>query len=238
MIREIYFIGDVHNAIHNLLEEVIARDLQNTDLIQVGDFGIGMPQVDWDLYEQTYSGLSDELGKRNCELYVVRGNHDNPRYFDGKFGYDHITFVKDYSVIPFSNVYNILFIGGGVSIDRTYRSAINLGHWDNSIVDMDITKLDNIEPIDIVVSHSNTTFAYPNSALPSSVVNYWRKFDKELWNDIVLERRYMTTVYEKLKVNEHPIKLWVYGHYHNSNTQIYEDTEFKLLNINEWYKFK
>jgi UDP-2,3-diacylglucosamine pyrophosphatase LpxH len=194
--------------------------------------------VSWDLYEQTYSGLSELLGERNCDLYVVRGNHDNPRYFDGKFRYDHIIFVKDYSVIPFSNVYNVLFIGGGVSVDRTYRTRHNIGHWKNEIVDIDITKLDNLEPVDIVVTHSNTTFAFPNSASPSSVVNYWRKFDKELWNDIVLERRYMTTVYDKLKINEHPIRLWVYGHYHNSYTQMVDSTEFKLLNINEWYKFK
>lgn len=237
--RELYFAGDIHNNIPDLLQNVLARDLYNTDIIQVGDFGIGMPNVDWELYDLTYQGLSDELGRRDCELYVVRGNHDNPKYFDGNFGYDYITFVRDYSVITFNNVWNILFIGGGVSVDRTYRMKNNLGHWDNSIVDMDITKLDGLtEPIDIVVSHSNTTFAYPNHGSPSNIVNYWSKFDKELWNDIILERKYMTHVYNKLKINKHPIKLWIYGHYHQSNTQIYENTEFRLLNINEWYKFK
>ena len=232
--RELYFIGDIHNNISNIISEIVGRDLKDTDLIQVGDFGVGFPQVDVSLYDEVYSGLDALLFDRNCTMYVVRGNHDNPMYFKGDNDYDNLKFVPDYSVLTFNN-WNFLCIGGGVSVDRTYRRKTNSGWWKGEIVKQDITKVEGLTDIDVVITHSNTTFAYPNHATPSEVVKHWSRQDDELWNDIKSERYYIDSVYNKLTENNN-LKLWVYGHYHKSHSQIINNIEFRLLNINEWYK--
>ena len=56
-------------------------------------------------------------------LILMRGNHDNPDYFENRLiDYPRMKTIPDYCVIQFSGN-NILCIGGAVSIDREYRET-------------------------------------------------------------------------------------------------------------------
>ena len=57
----------------------------------------------------------------NNWIVFVRGNHDNPAYFNGNaFAYKRFIAVPDYAVIQACNR-TILGVGGGISIDRVPR---------------------------------------------------------------------------------------------------------------------
>ena len=68
-----------------------------------------------------FSTLNAVLRKINSVLYCIRGNHDDPSYFnDNIINKSNVKLIKDYSIISVGDK-NILCIGGAVSIDRKYR---------------------------------------------------------------------------------------------------------------------
>ena len=64
---------------------------------------------------------SARLSKANNWIVMVRGNHDDPSYFNKeKIKHERCRTIPDYSIIQACG-HNILCIGGAVSIDRNYR---------------------------------------------------------------------------------------------------------------------
>ena len=75
--------------------------------------------------KNTMSKWLDEMPSRmnqaNNWIVFVRGNHDNPAYFDGAtFYYKRFIAVPDYTILQACN-HTILCVGGAISIDRIYR---------------------------------------------------------------------------------------------------------------------
>lgn len=61
------------------------------------------------------------MNQANNWIVFVRGNHDNPAYFDGAmFNAKRFIAVPDYSILQACN-HTILCVGGAISIDRIYR---------------------------------------------------------------------------------------------------------------------
>ena len=61
------------------------------------------------------------MNEANNWIVFVRGNHDNPLYFDGKeFNYKRFIAVPDYTIL-LACKHTILCVGGGISIERRYR---------------------------------------------------------------------------------------------------------------------
>jgi len=231
-------IGDIHGNINGLIDKIKHHDMHNKNLIQLGDAGIGFSHVSD--YMDRWSDFNDFLEKRNIIMYIVRGNHDNPRYFGGKDDYTNIRFVPDYSVLNIENK-NILFLGGALSIDRSVRLT-GKSYWKNEGFVFDPTKVENLKNIDLVVSHSCPNFAQPVNF--NSIVDYWHDFEKgmdknkNLKEELKKERLLMASIYTILKSNKNPITHWFYSHFHTSGRQIYEEIDFVLLDIDEWYDFK
>jgi len=236
-------IGDIHGKTYDLIAKIEKYDLQNEILVLLGDCGVGFSHVPE--YMDRWSDFNDFLGKRSIMIYIVRGNHDNPRYFDGKSDYTNIIFVPDYSVINIGDK-NILFLGGAISIDRSVRLN-NRSYWKNEgfVFKPEIVK--NIKNVDIVVSHTCPNFAEPISF--SSEVDYWHNFEKgmpgnseiNLKEELTKERKDLTYIYNMLKHTNKPknnIAHWFYSHFHFSGRQVYEGVNFVLLDIDEWYDFK
>ena len=113
-------IGDIHGNFDKLLRNIIHYDLHDEILIQIGDFGIGFDPIMVELIKLVNIDL--ELEKRNCKLYIIRGNHDNPSFWEKNRITDlkYITFIEDYSILDIEGK-NVLFIGGGICIDRKKR---------------------------------------------------------------------------------------------------------------------
>ena len=71
------FWGDNH-GVWNKFQKYVRLN-KNKNIIQVGDFGIGMSEKDWE-YDKLYD-LNEILNKNNIFIYIIRGNHDNPKFF-------------------------------------------------------------------------------------------------------------------------------------------------------------
>ena len=65
--------------------------------------------------------MPSRMNQANNWIVFVRGNHDNPAYFDGAtFNYKRFIAVPDYTILQACS-HTILCVGGAISIDRIYR---------------------------------------------------------------------------------------------------------------------
>ena len=73
-------------------------------------------------YEQIVRRNAKRMNQDNNWIVFVRGNHDNPAYFDGAM-LNFKRFVAVPPIIPFYKFVIIpsLCVGGAISIDRIYR---------------------------------------------------------------------------------------------------------------------
>jgi len=127
---DIFFLGDVHGQFDYLNWKIKDNPdvFNNSSIIQVGDFGIGF-KYNESSEKISLKKLNDTCVKHNIHIYAIRGNHDNPSYFNQNHDpvYSNIHLVPDYSVLTIDGK-NILCIGGAISIDRVYRIE-GIDYW-------------------------------------------------------------------------------------------------------------
>lgn len=235
--------GDIHGEFKTLLYNLKRFQVENAVIVVAGDCGIGFEKPNH--YDQLYRKLSVSLEKLNLLLLLIRGNHDDPSYFDGKrLDYPKMKAIPDYSVIRFKE-HCTLCIGGAISIDRTLRleamwsdkvkgRTVKNQYWENEQASYDEASLSSLKSsnlkIDTVITHTAPSFCYP---LAKNGISTWLCMDNTLEADLLYERQQMDKVYKYLKANLHPVESWYYGHFHDSHTEYIENTRFTLLNINE-----
>lgn len=123
-------------------------------IFHVGDFGF--------LYHPNFvDNLTNKLESYGMHLYFCRGNHDDPLaygYYD-VHGFvrtspinmtDRIIYMPDYSIYSLRDT-EIMFLGGGFSIDKDYR--IPGRDWWPEEVTTDPKMRVSIPNADIVISH-------------------------------------------------------------------------------------
>ena len=128
-VETVYCIGDVHGALRGVAGHIKRYDLHDCALIFCGDIGFGFEKDEY--YEQVYRKLRPLLSKQNIYLFFLRGNHDNPSFFDDKrIAHKRFTAVSDYSVIQSfaledvektTPTHSVLCVGGAPSVDRSLR---------------------------------------------------------------------------------------------------------------------
>lgn len=224
-------LGDIHGNFNIITTQIRKYNIKNENIIQVGDFGIGFDDR-IDLHNLNH--LNNILSERNINLYVIRGNHDNPSWFKGELNLTNITLLPDYSILKIEDK-NILFIGGAISIDREKRET-NKSYWKDEVVVFDKDKLESIKGIDMVVTHTAPIFVYP-MGIDAPIIDYFAEDDFTLKKDLLHERKTMDEIYNILNENN-TINYWFYGHFHFSNKMFYNTTEFILLNCNEFFELK
>ena len=223
------YLGDIHGK-YNIIKGWINRnkDLTNCNIIQCGDFGIGFnPNQE----NHELKLLNNKLKNYGHNVFVVRGNHDNPEYFDGNHDYENIKFVPDYTVLNL-NGFNHLFVGGAISIDRTLRSQ-GFDYWFNERFNYDEIKTSHIKNVEILVTHSCMTFNKP--VLLESHVFEFAKKDYSLIEELQLERKEIDKFWNNLILNNE-IKYHFYGHFHFHNHELINNTKHILLDINEFFE--
>lgn len=216
--NNIIFLGDIHGNLNLIKYYINSMKLTNTIFIQVGDLGAGT------IHQKAYDLLNEILVKSNCMLYAIRGNHDDPVWFDVTRNVtSNIIFVKDYDIIRLLDK-DILFIGGAVSIDRKWRVDEGHPYWFEEPVKTDpqyLIELAEVKNIDICVTHTAPLFCFP-------IGTFFE--DKYLEVDIRDERKYLEVVFELIK--NKGLTQWYYGHFHNANSEIIEEVEFNLIDQN------
>lgn len=242
-----FVIGDIHGHFDLLKDLIIMRDyLSNCILIVAGDSGFGF--YPYDYYDKKMTELNMTLLENNIILYFIRGNHDDPSYFEeNKIKFSNIETIPDYSVIQVGYE-NILCVGGGVSIDRKIRQAkdeirkndieifkLDLefcpSYWEDEFPKYDEVKLNEIKEMGIdinyIVSHTSPSFCFKYGI---KGIESWIEGDEELIKDLLYERNQMDLIYNHLKKDGHNVNKWVYGHFHAHNDDNIEGIRFITLN--------
>jgi len=228
--KNIIYLGDIHGNFNQIIGWMHHnKHRENCNIIQVGDFGIGFkPKQE----HHELKLLSSKLKTKNHTVLVIRGNHDNPEYFDGNHDYDNIKFLPDYTVKNL-NGSNHLFIGGAISIDRRLRKS-NIDYWENECFNYDEERLKNIKEIDVLVTHTCMSFNKPTFF--SNLVYSFALKDDKLIKDLDREKNLVDLMWKKLNENDNKIKLHLYGHFHFNNKEFINNTKHILLDIDEFYE--
>lgn len=246
-IKDLYFVGDVHGSWDIVTYHIRQYKVKDSVFIFCGDIGVGFESLKH-YTDHVIPELHKVLKKYNDIFIWIRGNHDDPSYFEQKLiDTKYVKCVSDYDIINVCNL-NVLCIGGGISIDRQFRmqnDSVSMvrymkyhncdyqtaeqnclkSYWPDEPV---IYRPKVEEHIDIICSHSAPSFCYPNDK--GGIVKDFVAYDSELLNDIDNERAVLDRVYEDYK-NE--VTHWYYGHFHKNQMQTINNTMFKLLNIGE-----
>lgn len=251
-VKTIIVSGDIHVDFNQLVFKLCIRyQLTDTLLIVAGDCGFGFEKKEY--YEQMVRRNAKRIQQANNWIVFVRGNHDNPAYFDGAmFNFKHFIAVPDYSILQVCN-HAILCVGGAISIDRIYRInewnkrkyrvhsnepqencfSRNL-YWQNEVPVYDPDKMNAIRTsllIDTVVTHTAPSYC---KLLSKSDLNQWAENDPLLLDDMQSERETMDTLLDRLKTDNHPISHWYYGHFHQSWHSCIDGILYQMLDIMEF----
>lgn len=242
-----YFIGDTH-GIRPVFELIDKHGIRDSNLIHVGDFGLGFQEITRDVKNLLL--LDEALIDTNNHLYVIRGNHDNPIFWEKVTGlylpkFHNLHLMDDFDMLTIEGK-NVLFAGGAISIDRIPRKIDNPPTWWNGefflyqkkLLTEQLKKFGN--KVDIVVTHTAPNFCHPTND-NVEIVNYYHSLEAEHGNDLKdelkEERADMTEFYDDLTIHHgcRPTH-WFYGHFHASKRKVVDGTAFKLLSINEVYE--
>ena len=243
--KGIVVCGDIHGSFNQLVHKCCTLyGLTDTLIIVAGDCGFGFEQPGY--YENLYIHNRNRLSKSNNWILFIRGNHDNPAYFND-YPIEHRRWmtVPDYSVIKACG-HSILCVGGATSVDRIYRIldkgwhpietdeplAPNL-YWPNEQPVYDESKLDEIDQafaIDTVITHTAPSFCELTS---HQGLLDWAINDGDLLNDVEHERKVMDELEVYLYAKNHPLRYWYYGHFHQSWHQEIDGVQYNMLDIME-----
>lgn len=237
--------GDIHGDFNALVYKCcIQYEMKDTLIIVAGDCGFGFERQGY--YENLYKRNRERLSKANNWLVMIRGNHDNPAYFnDYPIHHTRWMTLPDYSVIKACG-HTILCLGGATSIDRTYRMDSQYYHlpqkdkplepstyWHGEQPVFDMAKLDAVNEkcaIDTVVSHTAPSFC---QLISHNFLNVWATHDEALIEDVKKERIVMDRLYNYLIYMNHPLRYWFYGHFHQSWHQELDEVQYNMLDIME-----
>lgn len=228
--RKLVFCGDIHGELETLVWNIIYRySLTDSDVIILGDFGVGFGKS----FETDYSKVEDRLKKNNIILYAVRGNHDDPKWFDGEHNFENLKFLKDYDLIEIQGKL-ILPVGGATSLDRKERIEVNSKYerfgsskrvwWpDESILRVNPKSLPG--KVDIVVSHQAPLTFEPVLLRTSDISD-------DIYEDILSERKYLDIVRSTCIPSQ-----WFYGHHHKSFSGFQDSLSWRCLGIHELFEY-
>lgn len=250
--KSVVISGDIHGDFNELVYKLcIQYQMTDTLLVVAGDCGFGFEKKAY--YEQILRRNAKRLNEANNWIVFVRGNHDNPAYFDGTtFKHKRMRCVPDYTVLQVCN-HNILCVGGAISIDRKIRmeawnkkkaqygfdSNLSDGiprayYWSDESLVYDEKKMDAIRSaysIDIVITHTAPSCCELQT---KSGLTRWAVDDPALLMDVQTERFTMDQLLQRLQADKHPITHWYYGHFHQSWHVVMDGILYRMLDIMEF----
>ena len=243
--RNIVVCGDIHGHFKEVIYKMCVQyQLTDTLLIIAGDCGFGFEKPGY--YDIIFNRISSRLSKANNWVVMVRGNHDDPAYFNEKrIAHERFRTIPDYSVILACG-HNILCIGGAISIDRYDRQwydkrnrvSQTATYWpDESPVynEPSLNEIGNELKIDTVITHTAPSFC---KLITKDGVSEWAEWDNNLLTDIDKERKTIDQIFSYLKSDGHPVTHWYYGHFHRSWTSEIEGVLFSMLDIMEFKELR
>lgn len=219
--KPILYIGDHHGDWKQMFWFINRGKLENCYLISVGDSGVGFtpkPQQINDI-----NSLNDKFKKLNIEFLSIRGNHDDPSYYNGdnRIALSNFELIEDYTVME-HNSKMFQFIGGATSIDRTMRKE-GVSYWSGEGLNFNEAKL---RKVDVLVTHTAPSWCFPQRF--NEIVYSWAGEDAYLLEELTTERAVMDEIFKVCQPSLH-----LYGHFHSSRNEEINNCVHRLLGINE-----
>lgn len=224
--KNLCIVGDIHGEFRELVWNITQKGLKDTAFIVAGDFGLGFYKRGY--YDTVYLKIKGKLSKNGNCILGVRGNHDNPEYFDPEseelfIDYPEFKALPDYTRLYWGDR-EILVIGGATSVDKAWRikeesKSGNKLWWENERPLKDLSRINLKE--DIIISHECPLCLGP-------VLVRDNMMDLDTYHDILEDRKYFDKVIKESRPNN-----YYFGHYHKSSSGNWGDTLWRGLDINE-----
>ena len=149
--KPIFYVGDHHGDWSQLFWFINRLKIKNCYLISVGDSGIGFKPQKEQLSDIKL--LNKKFKKLNIVFMSIRGNHDDPSYYngDGRIELSNFELIEDYTVME-HNGKLIQFIGGATSIDRSMRKE-GISYWSGEGLNFNKDKL---QKVDTLITHTSS----------------------------------------------------------------------------------
>lgn len=233
----LFFLGDTHGenmGIGKLVQTKTADRFHRKAVIHVGDFGIGFKSSTAKEIRMLDKLNTILIENRIC-LFVVRGNHDDPSWFDNTSPVSNITFVKDHTLLSIElpekeNPVKIYCNGGAVSIDRTKGTYFADEKFtcpnDNELLEIPTD-------LDVIVTHNRPLGCHPT--VYNSAVMRWCTVDGTLDFDLRKEQVEMKRMFDSIRERNDTRNNIVhyFGHYHWSHKERIGDIAHITLAIAE-----
>jgi predicted phosphodiesterase len=245
--KSIVVVGDIHGEFNKFIHKCCIRyKVRDALIVVAGDCGFGFERQGY--YEYVYERNRRFLTEANCWVAMVRGNHDNPFYFNGLGRISHKRFmtVPDYAVLTACGR-TILCVGGAVSLDRVMRIKSPYYHpfrlddplhpntyWSNEPPFFAEEALDEVSAsfaIDTVVTHTAPSLC---ERIVKQGLFYFSVDDEDLLSDVEEERRTLDCLHDYLMTHHHPLRDWIYAHFHQSWHYEIDGVMFCMLDIMEF----
>lgn len=244
-VKHIVVSGDIHGDFTEFVFRCCKKyGMTDTLIIVAGDCGFGFERPEY--YKDVYIKCSKQLSKSNNWIAFVRGNHDNPAYFNQQpIKHRRWMTLPDYSVVKACG-HTILCVGGATSIDRMWRMTLRQFHlqqpdeplipnvyWIDEGPTYDGLKLETINElytIDAVITHTSPSLC---ELVSHQGIQNWTIHDEDLMDDVKAERNVMDQLHSYLKTKKHPLRYWYYGHFHQSWHAEIDGVTFRMLDIME-----
>lgn len=221
---KITLVGDTHSYVGNI--NAIGKAEENTDLIFLGDHGLGFGKNIGDAIvdAQIHLDQMNYLAKRkNVNIYWLRGNHDAT--YDPIWNYElsNIFLIKDHAIGIFPNGKKALLVSGGISVDRYIRKE-NVDYWkDEGTVPFNVS-----EKYDYFIAHdAPEEFNHSTSTLENAFKWYVDR-DFTLIEDCLKQRNLISKL-----AKDSGAKQLFSGHFHNKKVEEFGLRKYTCVDCEE-----
>lgn len=232
--RDLLFVGDIHGSYGVLAQ--LAQQVEDTVIFQVGDFGAGFLHPNSFAYEMNH--LAQIAARGGNVIVAIRGNHDEPCYFDNRHYSNRVHLLRDNQIVGAAD-HKLFVCGGAISVDRVDRED-GKSWWKKELVVVDQQIVVQLRGITGVVTHTcPSSFPCIEFGGKSSLVEYYANRDDKLRDDLVQEQDLLQKLYDDV-TKHNQIEFWVHGHFHEagikgnySSNKDRKGIDQRVLSINE-----
>ena len=234
----LYVLGDTHGENMKIAPHLIGDDKSLSKcILHCGDFGIGFSSVKGDV--AMMERLNTRLKKYNTTMYVVRGNHDDPKWFNSsgtdteEHQFPNVILVPDHTILNLTiqDEAKVVYMNGGaISIDRCQRIPGRSYWWNENVTALSAKDLALIpDNLDIVITHTRPQGVFP---INKNGIEHWLLKDMALDGDLDIELGVISDIFEAINAKNSEYRHY-YGHFHDSYTECIDGRWHSLLNICE-----